>query len=234
MGDEKISRREYEKILEAGFSDARIGLTPPSLDEVHAGDLQRTRLGSIRVLFFLGLNDGWVPAVQGAPGFLSSIERELLEKEGFELSPGERENSYLQRFYLYLALARPSEKLFLSFCRSGSDGKGKRPSYAAGLLSRMLCLPVKDGDVRDTLQGAATLRTGTSWLAAKLCDMSETHGEEDKELQELLRLAVEGQIKGSTLIQHSRFGGHLCSHRRDPVMIRMVAVLQPTIPRGGK
>ena len=187
LGDEKISRREYEKILEAGFSDARIGLTPPSLDEVHAGDLQRTRLGSIRVLFFLGLNDGWVPAVQGAPGFLSSIERELLEKEGFELSPGERENSYLQRFYLYLALARPSEKLFLSFCRSGSDGKGKRPSYAAGLLSRMLCLPVKDGDVRDTLQGAATLRTGTSWLAAKLCDMPETHGEEDRELQELLR-----------------------------------------------
>ena len=187
LGDEKISRREYEKILEAGFSDARIGLTPPTLDEVHAGDLQRTRLSSIRVLFFLGLNDGWVPAAQGTSGLLSSIERELLEKEGFELAPGERENSYLQRFYLYLALTRPSEKLFLSFCRSGSDGKGKRPSYAAGLLSRMLCLTAGDGDARDTLEGAATLRTGTSYLAAKLCDVPERNGEEDPELMELLR-----------------------------------------------
>lgn len=187
LGDEKISRREYEKILEAGFSDARIGLTPPTLDEVHAGDLQRTRLGSIRALFFLGLNDGWVPASQGSTGLLSPIERELLEKEGFELSPGERENSYLQRFYLYLALTRPSEKLYLSFCRSGSDGKGKRPSYAAGLLSRMLCLNVEDGDIRDTLEGAATLRTGTSYLASKLCGATETWGEEDPELMELLR-----------------------------------------------
>lgn len=187
LGDEKISRREYEKILEAGFSDARIGLTPPTLDEVHAGDLQRTRLGSIRALFFLGLNDGWVPAVQGTSGLLSSIEREFLEKEGFELAPGERENSYLQRFYLYLALTRPSEKLYLSFCRSGSDGKGKRPSYAAGLLTRMLCLTAGDGDVRDTLEGAATLRTGTSYLAAKLCGAPENSGEPDPELMELLR-----------------------------------------------
>ena len=83
-------------------------MIPPGIDQVHLGDMKRTRLGHIRVLFFLGLNDGWVPSREKEGGIITQQEREFLAKEGIELAPTARENSYIQRFYLYLALTRPS------------------------------------------------------------------------------------------------------------------------------
>lgn len=42
------------------------------------------------------------------------MERELLKSTGIELAPSARENSYIQRFYLYQNLTKPREHL-LSF-----------------------------------------------------------------------------------------------------------------------
>ena len=40
-----------------------------------------------------------------------------------------RERVFIQRFYLYLAVTKPSKKLYLTYARVGSDGSAKRPSY---------------------------------------------------------------------------------------------------------
>ena len=49
-----MSLKDYKELLEAGFEDSRVGLIPPSLDEVLVGDMERTRLKDIKVLIFLG------------------------------------------------------------------------------------------------------------------------------------------------------------------------------------
>ena len=54
LGDEVMSLKDYKELLEAGFEDSRVGLIPPSLDEVLVGDMERTRLKDIKVLIFLG------------------------------------------------------------------------------------------------------------------------------------------------------------------------------------
>ena len=56
-----MSLQEYTEILDAGFEEAKVGMIPPTMDCVLVGDIERTRLKDIKVLFFLGLNDGWVP-----------------------------------------------------------------------------------------------------------------------------------------------------------------------------
>jgi len=43
------------------MEEARIGVIPPSLDEVMAGDIERTRLKDIRALILLGVNDSLIP-----------------------------------------------------------------------------------------------------------------------------------------------------------------------------
>ena len=58
LGDEALSAREYREILDAGFAEARVGVIPPGVDQVVAGDMERTRLKDIKVLFFLGVNEG--------------------------------------------------------------------------------------------------------------------------------------------------------------------------------
>lgn len=137
MGDERISGQEFLEILDAGFSEAQVGIIPPGIDQVQVGDIERSRLSHVKILFFLGLNDGWVPARGDGGGIVSDMERELLQKTGIELAPSARENSYIQRFYLYQNLTKPEDRLYLSWCKSSSEGTAMRPSYLISTIERL-------------------------------------------------------------------------------------------------
>lgn len=54
------------------------------------------------------MNDGIIPKAANAGGIISEYERELLA-EKVELAPGAREQAFIQRFYLYRNLTKPSE-----------------------------------------------------------------------------------------------------------------------------
>ncbi len=137
LGEEVIPVDDYAEILEAGFSTARVGAIPPDNDCVILGDIERTRLDEVKVLFFLGVNDGMIPKKSGRQSILSQYDREMLKDHDLELSPGEREQVFLQRFYLYLALTKPSDALWLTCSRMDEDGRAVRPSYLIGVLEEL-------------------------------------------------------------------------------------------------
>ena len=114
LGDERIALKEYRELLDAGMEEARIGVIPPSLDEVMAGDIERTRLKDIRALILLGVNDSLIPGNASAGGLISDRDRERFEERGIALAPGTREKSYIQKFYLYLHMTKPTEELMLT------------------------------------------------------------------------------------------------------------------------
>lgn len=137
LGQEVLSLTEFKEILEAGFEDSKVGILPPSVDDVLVGDMERTRLKDIKGLFFLGLNEGIVPSQGGGGGLLSPKEREVLEGQGIVLAPGQKENSFTERFYLYLHLTKPSRRLYLTYARSDAEGKAMRPSYVVARIKRL-------------------------------------------------------------------------------------------------
>ena len=51
LGDEQFDITEYADVLDAGFEAAKVGVIPPGYDCVVLGDIERTRLDDIRVLF---------------------------------------------------------------------------------------------------------------------------------------------------------------------------------------
>ncbi len=129
LGSEVVTLREFMELFDAGIAEVKIGLIPPGLDQVIVGDLERTRLNHLKVLFFIGLNDGIVPKAGGKGGILSELEREYLNEQNFELAPTQRELGFRTQFYLYLALAKPEKKLYLSYCRRNLSCDALRPSY---------------------------------------------------------------------------------------------------------
>lgn len=150
LGEERLLLREYTQILEAGFEEAKVGIIPPTADRVVVGDIERTRLKSIKALIFLGLNDGWVPQSADKAGILSELDREALAGSGVELAPGCRENGYIQRFYLYLIMTKPSRMLYLSYSKSRTDGGAMRPSYLVSRIMKMFPdISVEDEDCRE-------------------------------------------------------------------------------------
>ena len=137
LGDEKITLLDYQQLLEAGFQEAQVGIIPPSADQVLVGDMERTRLKDIKVLFFAGVNDSVIPKRQGRGGLLSEADREFLAMQDVELAPTSRESMYIQKFYLYLNLTKPSHRLILSYAKSGSQGKTQSPAYLIPMICRL-------------------------------------------------------------------------------------------------
>ncbi len=163
LGDQKISTRECSQILDAGFEAAKVGVLPPGYDCVLLGDIERTRLDHIKVLFFVGVNDGMIPKSAQAGGILSALEREKLSEQEVQLAPTPRERTFLQKFYLYLNMTKPQRRLILTFARVNAKGESIRRSYLIGQMKKLYPhLIIEEGIEPELL--LATPRSGMEYF----------------------------------------------------------------------
>ncbi len=137
LGDEEVTLLEFQDMLNAGFQKAKVGVIPSGIDQVVVGDIERTRLKDIKVLFFIGVNDGVIPKAASGGGILSDMERELLKQKKVELAPTKREKIYTERFYLYLNLTKPSCETYLTYCKMDANGKSVKASYLIGKILQL-------------------------------------------------------------------------------------------------
>ena len=179
LGEERISLKEYCDLLDAGMNEARIGIIPPGIDQVMAGDIERTRLKDIKALIMLGVNDALISPGVGSQGLLSENDREKFEEKGLELAPGVKEKAFIQKYYLYLHLSKPTEELNISYSKLTQDGKSARPAYLIGELRKMfVSLPVFDMETYGMEYREMLPRTGMDYLIQGLRDqkLMETAG----------------------------------------------------------
>ncbi|MFD1772896.1 helicase-exonuclease AddAB subunit AddB [Paenibacillus rhizophilus] len=137
MGEEALSFDMFAGILETGLAELRMGLVPPSLDQVLVGTMDRTRTSGVKYAFLLGFNEGVVPAQFQEDGVLSESERSLLEGAGMELAPGASRKLLDERFLIYNSLTAASRKLWISYACTDDEGKSLLPSEVIRHLRRM-------------------------------------------------------------------------------------------------
>lgn len=138
MGDMKLSMWELAEVMEAGFAELKLGRIPPDQDSVTVGDVKRSRLDGVRCLFLLGVNEGSLPGCSQGSGILSDKERELLAEKKVELGELPKESLPTEEFYIYLASAKPAERLYVSYHRTGDSGRESKPSYVIYRLMGLL------------------------------------------------------------------------------------------------
>ena len=188
LGEERVSRKEYLEILDAGFAELKVGVIPAVADRVVVGDITRTRLAHIRVLFFAGVNDGIVPARKERGSLLSDRDRDFLGEHHLELAPTAREESFQQRFYLYLMMTKPSKQLILSWCRTGADGKSRRPSFLIGELRAMFPNAALTDQETQADPEIYSVAEAKQRLSAKLGQYRDGQLEQDEENAQFLEL----------------------------------------------
>ncbi|MBR2186531.1 MAG: PD-(D/E)XK nuclease family protein [Lachnospiraceae bacterium] len=135
--DENMKFSEYAELLDAGMEAVKIGVLPPGMDALKAGDLERSRMDGLKVLFLLGMNDSLIPKAGSGGGLLSDPDRESIREKGMELSPTLRERTGLQKLYFYMNVTRPSERLYLSFSMEDGEGKVRNPSFFLSEIERI-------------------------------------------------------------------------------------------------
>lgn len=87
------------------------------------------------MLFFTSVNDGIVPKAPKKGRILSDRDRDILSDCGLELAPSDKQNSYIEQFYIYTILTKPSDHLYISYHKLSTSLESMRPSYLLGRIS---------------------------------------------------------------------------------------------------
>lgn len=185
LGEEVLTIKEYKEVLEAGLKEANVGVIPPGIDQVLMGDMERTRLEDIKVLFVAGVNDGMIPKALSKGGILSELERESLAEKKVELAPTARENAFIQKFYLYLNLTKPQDYLYLTLSKSDSNGSAIRPSYLVDNITKMYdgIMITDEEDCVNPIERIVTAENGVEFLIDGLRNYKK--GSSTREWEEL-------------------------------------------------
>lgn len=210
LGEEPVSIRDFAQLMEEGLMELRIGIIPPTADQVLIGDVERTRLKSLKALFFVGVNDQVIPGGLSSGGLLSETDRDTLEQMAVELAPSPRETIFIQKFYLYLHLTKPSSYVSVSYAASSAKGEQTGPAYLFGTLRRLFPTlrleavqpPERISQIETEVDAKALLlqlikRPGGAALTA-----------EEKELFGFLLQKPENQAKIDTLLEAAKNTPH--------------------------
>ncbi|MCR4999077.1 MAG: exodeoxyribonuclease V subunit gamma [Lachnospiraceae bacterium] len=211
VGDEMMSVAEFLELFESGMETARVGMIPPDADRVVFGDMERTRLQDISILFLLGANEGSIPKAVSGSSMLSQSERMRLKEANFELAPTDREKSFIQRFYLYLTLTKPKDALYVSYSRIGNDGDSLQKSYLVSLLQQLFPQLV----IRDALADERIWRESDSkaldyciQLMRRFVTREELSEEEQRTLDALFAIFYERDEAAMTALLDAVFYRH--------------------------
>ena len=145
MGDHAVDLREFADIYAAGLADAEVGVIPPTVDGLSVGTMIRTRPRQMKAVVILGANEGVLPLDPATEGLFSVDEKEYFRNKGFALGrlddlKMEEENAAMQRM-----MARPTEKLYISYSNTDASGNDARPSAVIGSLLELFPRIEKDG-----------------------------------------------------------------------------------------
>ena len=137
--ESSMKLKDYRAILEAGFAAYETGMLPQAVDTVLIGKVEHSRSHPIRALFVVGTADGILPSNRDGSGLLTEDEKLSLRACQLELKSVSDYLSMNEAFSIYLAMAKPSEALYVSCGLADGMGRAMRPSYLferlAGLFS---------------------------------------------------------------------------------------------------
>ena len=125
LGSAEMTAAEFRGLIEAGLSEAKVGLVPHGSDMITVGDIERTRLSHVKALFLLGANENKLPKPSGGKGLISENDKKSLLSKGIELAPSRLKKVGNDKFYIYLTLTKPSSELWISYPSSNGNERLK-------------------------------------------------------------------------------------------------------------
>jgi ATP-dependent helicase/nuclease subunit B len=139
LGEEACDLKTYIAIINAGLEDIRLGVIPPSLDQVLVGNINRSRQPECKATFLMGVLAGVFPATKEEDSLIDDRDRDYLSSRGIELEASSKERQLDENYLVYIALTRSHERLYISYPLGDEEGKGLSPSHIIEYIKK--CLP---------------------------------------------------------------------------------------------
>ena len=130
LGDTQMSAEELATAIEIMLKNTDIGSVPAVSDYVTIGSGATLRVENIKTALLVGLCEGEFPANYSDSGILTENDKKKMDELGISLTSRESSVTSDELFYVYRAMAKPEEKLYLSTCRQSISGRAQNPSSA--------------------------------------------------------------------------------------------------------
>lgn len=160
LPDAELTNEEFIAALTILFSTSDLGSVPNSHDCVTIGSADLMRVEKIRVSFLLGLCEGDFPKAISEDSLFSEADKTELKNLGIELGKTSHSRSSEELFYVYRAMTKPTEKLYLSTVTSQPDGTVKTPSLAFSRIRFLLDAAPQEFDL-DRVRAATQIQSMT-------------------------------------------------------------------------
>lgn len=129
LGMEPVTLERFRDVLWAGLAQVEVGIIPPAVDRVLAGNVSRSKLPEVRALFVMGMNDGAFPIIPAAGNIFSDSEYDFLRAHKLKLANDKQAAAGESFFLLYDALAKVSEQVYFSFALADNEGRALRTAW---------------------------------------------------------------------------------------------------------
>lgn len=138
LPEAEMTNEEFSMALNLLFSGTDMGSVPNLHDCVMIGSASTMRVEKIRAALLLGLCEGEFPRAISHDGILSEREKEELETLGLVIKSREKTRFSEELLYVYRAMTKPQERLFLSTVANEPDGSARTPSLAFNRAALLL------------------------------------------------------------------------------------------------
>ncbi len=155
LPDSEVNTDELLSLLTLFFSGTDLGSVPNAHDCVMVGSADLLRVEDVKASFLLGLCEGEFPRALSDDSLLTEAEKSALEKLEKPRLPFNRRADTLysdELFYVYRAMTKPSEQLFLSYPAMQTDGSLRSPSLAFNRVKFLFDLTEEAFDLSQILQ----------------------------------------------------------------------------------
>ena len=169
--DQNITVKEFYKLFNLMIMNEDLGNIPSGLDNVQIGSADRIRCNNPYAVFVVGANEGEFPKSVSSSGLLSESDRNILIENKFKLyAYGETLNAQ-EKYFAYMALSAPSDRLFVSFRNGSADGA--ESIIVSELKNIFLNLEVHSAEAEYSVSAAETDANTFEILASNFDDNTE-------------------------------------------------------------
>ena len=125
---DRLSTEELYQALILSVKNADLGAIPTGYDEVTLGSASLLRSGNVKCAILIGLNEAEFPASISEHGIFTEADRKILSDAKIVLSSDALTKASDELMFLRRAITLPSDKLYLLYTNSYTDGSKRLPS----------------------------------------------------------------------------------------------------------
>lgn len=146
IGEEEANPEEFLNLLVAGLSQLKIGILPPTKNELILGTMQRSRVADVKALVVIGANEGLIPVEKPAAGIFSQDEINRLAEDRRLETLGVLMNQE-EKLAIYRNLSKPSNYLWIGYSVGDDKGEKLLPSEIVENLKEMFSSDIEVEDI---------------------------------------------------------------------------------------